>query len=341
MKIARLFIGLLALAGFAFASLVEAKPRFANAGMEEVSAPVADDVPVLVTIWYPSKTAAQARSFGPYQLSVAVAGAPVAQRLPLIVMSHGTGGAAFSSAELAIDLAKAGFIVAAVEHSGDNYRDRSRSFSKANFLSRPKQISAAIDFLTGSWHHKNLIDPARIGMFGHSAGGNTTLIIGGGVLNWEQVMGFCVTHPDDWGCKGGGSQSQNVQKPASNRADADPTPIAATDPRVKALVVVAPAVTHGFAPAGLAKLKLPVQLWVGGKDVIVPDAGAVATLMPTKPEQHDIADAGHFSFFAPCSDMLRTIAPEICTDAKGFDRMLFQKKFTTAVVRFFRTHLRK
>jgi predicted dienelactone hydrolase len=341
MNVSRLLAGLLALASFASIAHANAKPIPQSVGMEEASAPVANDMPVSVTIWYPSTSVARPQAFGPYQFTVAMAGAPVAQRLPLIVMSHGTGGAAFSSAELAINLAKAGFVVAAVEHSGDNYRDRSRSFSRTNFVSRPHQISATINFLTGSWHNKSMIDSARIGMFGHSAGGNTTLIIGGGVLDWRQVIEFCLTHPDDWGCRGSRSQGSEGQSPAFNQANVEPTPISAADPRVKALVVAAPALLHGFAPTGLVNLKLPVQLWVAGRDAIVPDAGAVAQLMSIKPEQHDIANAGHFSFYAPCSDMLRGMAPEICSDPKGFDRARFQKMFTSEVVRFYRAHLTK
>jgi predicted dienelactone hydrolase len=275
-------------------------------------------------------------TFGPYQLDVAMAGAPVTRRLPLIVMSHGTGGSAFDSVNLAMALAKAGFIVAAVEHTGDNNRDRSRSFGGANFLSRPRQISASIDFLTNAWPHKGLIDATRIGMFGHSAGGATTLIVGGGVLDWSSLPRFCINHPEDWGCKNGRSQNPTIDRTAPVLV-----PIAATDPRVKALVVAAPALTRGFAPAGLAKLKLPVQLWVAGKDTIVTDAGNVTGLMPSKPERHDIANAGHFSFLAPCPDGLRARAPQICIDEQGFDRAAFQQDFTNAIIRFFQTHLRK
>ena len=336
MNFSRLTAGLLALASFAFAFTAEAKSPAVNVGMEQVSVPVSGDIAVPVTIWYPSTSAAHTQTFGPYQLDVAMAGAPVAQRLPLIVMSHGTGGSALDSVNLAMALAKAGFIVAAVEHTGDNYRDRTRSFGAANFLSRPRQISASIDFLTNTWRHKGMIDPARIGMFGHSAGGATTLIVGGGVLDWSSLPRFCISHPEDWGCKNGRGQN-----PATNRAGPALAPIAAADLRVKALVVAAPALTRGFAPAGLAKLRLPVQLWVAGKDAIVTDAGNVTGLMPARPERHDIADAGHFSFLAPCPDGLRARAPQICIDQPGFDRAAFQQDFTSAIIRFFRAQLRR
>ncbi len=336
MNFRRIFAIALALASLACSTTVKAEPLSPNVGMEQVTAPVSDDIAVSVTLWYPSVSAARTQTLGPFQLDVAMAGDPVAKRLPLIVISHGTGGSAFGAVNHAIALAKAGFVVAAIEHTGDNYRDRSRSFTRTNFVSRPHQISAAIDFLLNDWRHKSVIDPARIGMFGHSAGGTTTLIIGGGVFNWGNVVQFCISHPEDWGCKQG-----RPQAPTRNLTDSNVTPINEADPRVKALVVAAPALTHGFAPAGLARLKLPVQLWVAGKDAIVPDAGQVTALMPVKPERHDIANAGHFSFLPPCSDGLRAAAPEICSDQQGFDRGVFQQEFTSAIIRFFGTHLQR
>lgn len=337
MKVSHIVAGLIALAACAFVVTAEAKPASPNVGMEQVSAPVSGDVPVQVTLWYPSTSAAHPQVLGPYQLDVAMAGDPAARRLPLIVMSHGTGGSSFDSVNLAMALAKAGFVVAAVEHTGDNYRDRSRSFRRANFVARPHEVSATIDFLTNTWRHKEIIDPARIGMFGHSAGGTTALIVGGGVLDWGQMPRYCMRNPEDWGCKGARSLD-----PAANRADGadvEAAPIAAADPRVKALVVAAPALPHGFAPSGLANVKIPVQLWVAGKDVIVPDSGQVTALMPAKPERHDVANAGHFAFLAPCPDGLRAAVPQICIDQQGFDRIAFQQEFTSAIVRFFRAHL--
>ncbi|MBW8753635.1 MAG: prolyl oligopeptidase family serine peptidase [Sphingomonadales bacterium] len=339
MNLSRMIAGLLALAGSAFLVSAQAKPVSpnvgANVGVEQVAVPVPGDAAVPVMVLYPSTSAARPQVLGPFRLDVAMAGEPVARWLPLIVMSHGTGGSALGSVNLAMALAKAGFVVAAVEHPGDNYHDRSRSFTRANFVARAHQISAAIDFLLNTWRHREIIDSARIGMFGHSAGGTTTLIIGGGVLDWGQVARFCLGNPEDWGCK-----SSRGLNPVANRADADAAPIAAADPRVRALAVAAPALTHGFAPAGLAKLKLPVQLWVAGQDAIVPDAGRLTGLMPAKPDRHDVANAGHFSFLVPCSDGLQAAAPEICIDRQGFDRAAFQREFTSAIVRFFQAHLR-
>lgn len=335
MNLTRLVAALLALAGVALAATAEAAPALPNVGLDRLSVPVSGDVALPVTLWYPSTSAAQVQTLGPYRLNVAIAGDPAARRMPLIVMSHGTGGSALESVDLAIALAKAGFVVAAVEHSGDNFRDRGRSFTRANFVARPREVSAMIDFLLTTWRHKGKVDPRRIGMFGHSAGGATSLIIGGGVLDWGQLLRYCVENQETWGCKSG----RNLN-PAASRADVNPEPVAAADPRVRALVIAAPALAHGFAPAGLTKVRIPVQLWVAGKDEIVPDAGQVTALLRARPDSRYVADAGHFSFLAPCPDGLRAAAPLVCVDRQGFDRPAFQQEFTRAIVRFFRAHLR-
>ncbi len=338
MRVPHLIAALLAIASLGFTNPAEAKRAAPTAGFETASAPHKGDSAVPVTIWFPSMSVAKREALGPYSLDVALGGVPLKGRFPLVVLSHGTGGGAFDLANQAVALAQAGFVVAAVEHTGDNFHDRSRSFSRTNFLSRPRQISAALDFLLNDWHHKGLIDPARIGMLGHSAGGTTALIIGGGLLDWGQVIRYCADNTQDWGCQN--SRAQNL---ADNPAAFDPTPVAAADRRVKVLAIAAPALTHGFAPTGLATVKLPVQLWVAETDVVVADSGTTAWLLPNKPEQHDVANAGHFAFFAPCPDLMRksAVAAFICDDLPSFNRAAFQRQFTAKVVRFFKVRLRK
>ena len=84
--------------------------------------------PLVIGIWYPSQTLAKPMSMGPTTMTVAV-NAPVnGKALPMIVMSHGTGGSYLGHFDTAIALADAGFVVVAMNHTGDNYADQSRNF---------------------------------------------------------------------------------------------------------------------------------------------------------------------------------------------------------------------
>ena len=109
-----------------------------------------------------------------------------------------------------------------------------------------------------------------------------------------------------------------------------------------AAVIAAPALGFTFSPEGLAGIKVPIQLWRGDSDELLPHprhAQNVYEGLPTKPEYHVMPNAGHFSFLAPCTPMAVSIAPEICRDPPGFDRVAFHREFNSAVVMFFKARL--
>jgi predicted dienelactone hydrolase len=56
--------------------------------------------------------------------------------------------------------------------------------------------------------------------------------------------------------------------------------------------------------------------------------------MPKGPEFHVVANADHFDFLAPCTELLRQFAPQICVSRPGFDRAGFHQTFNREVVRF-------
>ncbi|WP_447406494.1 hypothetical protein, partial [Clostridium perfringens] len=74
-----------------------------------------------------------------------------------------------------------------------------------------------------------------------------------------------------------------------------------TDPRIKAIVVAAPAIGFTFDRAGLEKVRIPVQLWRADNDQILPApfyADAVRAALPIRPDFHAVSGAGHFDFLA-------------------------------------------
>lgn len=122
------------------------------------------------------------------------------------------------------------------------------------------------------------------------------------------------------------------------------------DTRIKAAVVVAPAVAYSFEPQGLARVRIPIQLWGAQRDEIIGDGAAtVRRLLPTEPEYHQVDNAGHFSFITPCNRAMRAIigvmrlfgTESICSDPEGFDRRQFHARFNAEVVRFFAQQLRQ
>jgi predicted dienelactone hydrolase len=319
------------------AALLTASPA-AAAGFQYGTAPDPDGKPIELGIWYPSDAPTKTEPLGLSTQDAAYYGPIAGNALPLIVISHGTGGSAAGHYDTALALADAGFVVVALSHPGDDYQDRSNSFTVRNFVERPKQVSRVIDYMLSSWDGHDHLDPSRIGIFGHSAGGATALIVIGGTPDMTLATIFCRDHPDDWGCQ----QARALPDAAKKATDWTSALEWHHDPRVKAAVIAAPAIGYAFTKVGLDKVTAPVQLWRAEDDKINPNkwnADIVRDALPQPPEDHLVAKAGHFDFLAPCSDALAKVAAQICTSEPGFDRTAFHRDMNQAIVAFFKAKL--
>ena len=124
---------------------------------------------------------------------------PAGRRHSLIVLSPGFTDSRAMLSSLAEDLASHGYVVAVVDHTYENRAttfpggritgcvaceiDDRPGFWEKLALSRAADVSFVLDQLTashptwriGKWRGSNLIDPSRIAMGGHSAGGASTI----------------------------------------------------------------------------------------------------------------------------------------------------------------------
>lgn len=297
-------------------------------GFQALSVPVAGDKPLRVGIWYPSRSPEAPARLGLGEQTVAADGAISGKRHPLIVISHGTGGWYGSHDDTARALARAGFVVAAVSHTGDTFDDRSRATRMAD---RPGQLTKVIDYMTGEWPDRAAIDPRKVGVFGFSSGGFTALVAIGGEPDMRLVGPHCAEHPGYFDC--------NLLRQSGDTPANGPW---VHDARIRAAVIAAPALGFTFAPKGLAKVKVPVQLWRAEQDSVLPHplyAEAVRGLLPRAPDYRVAEGADHYDFLAPCGPGMAKAAPAVC-GGKGFDRAAFHAGFNADVVAFFRKTLR-
>ena len=308
-----------------------------SAGFERVMVPDPGGAPLEVGIWYPSKDPVTSQRLGLFEQTVANDGAVAGRGLPLIVMSHGTGGSFEGHYDTALALAEAGFVVAAVTHTGDNYREQTQVGRLEN---RPRHIKVLTDYMLASWQHHDSIDSSRIGMFGFSAGGFTALVAIGGTPDMSTVAPYCAAHPDEWSCRM--IKERNINVSANTTGQSTGAPDWVHDPRIAAAVIVSPALGYAFSAKSLSSVTVPIQLWRGDSDEILPHpnyAQGIYDRLSVKPEYHVVRNAGHFAFLAPCTPALAARVPEICHDPEGFDRAAFHREFNPAVVAFFKAKI--
>jgi predicted dienelactone hydrolase len=230
-------------------------------------------------------------------------------------------------------LARAGFVAAAVEHPRDNYRDDSGFATDLQLVGRPHHIVALIDGVLTHGTAGSLVDRTRIGMAGHSAGGYTALLVAGAIPNFSLQEEYRRAVPYD---------------PLRARADAagserrKPGLATVSDPRVRAIFLMAPALGFVFDRAALAKVTVPVRLYRASADELLAhpwNAERIAQMLPAPPEYQVLDGAGHFVFLAPCTAAFAARAPVVCTDPAGIDRAAIHTRLNAEMIDFFRRAL--
>lgn len=316
---------------FAAAGLAAAiaSPALADsAGFMLLRQPRAEGPPVEVGVWYPTDAKPAFMPLGAWGHTVAP-GAPIkGQDLPLIVMSHGNGGFFGGHADTAQALAEAGFVVAALTHPGDNYKDQGRATAMTD---RPAALSALIGWMLDASPLKAKLDPAKVGAFGFSSGGFTVLAAAGGKPDLGLVPAYCQAHPTDYACQ------LSAGRPIPGDVLTAPW---VHDARIKAVVSAAPALGFAFGKDGLKEVTAPVQLWKAADDEILPGDAYAEFVHRNLKRPHDyrvVKGARHFDFLTPCNAEPSADLAPLCASAPGFDRVAFHQDFNTAVTSFF-TH---
>jgi predicted dienelactone hydrolase len=279
--------------------------------------------PLAVTIWYPAAAAgkphetAQDRLF---EIPSASKDAPVRPgRLPLILLSHGSGSRAEGMAWIAAALAEAGFIVAGPNHPGTTSGD-STPAATPKIWERTGDMSAVITALTDDPAWQAQIDPHRIGVLGFSLGGSTVLELAGARPDLPAYIRYCQDHPDMMDCRwfAGGrgyAGGEQVSVPPFDLARVDKARFEQPnrDSRISAVVAVDPGLATVMQPESLKEITAPLTLINLGSPGHIPVAvlsDQLATQIPGA-IYRQVDDANHFSFLPICkpgaTEFLRSV----------------------------------
>ncbi|QEL55446.1 alpha/beta hydrolase family protein [Chromobacterium paludis] len=297
------------------------------AGLRLVDIPATETVPALkAAIWSPCARPPETRQVTAFMVR-ARRDCPVeGAKLPLIVISHGFTGSMYGHHDTAEALADNGFLVVSLNHTGDSGMSMKYPWDMLAFERRPIEIKRVIDYMLGEAREASRIDASKIGVFGFSRGGFTSLVVAGAVPNFAG---------SEVRCKMDRPLCRQLEREAPGMRDW------VHDVRVKAAAAVDPLNVFPDA-ASVAGIKIPVFLWIsekGGDGVEPATEAKLHPLLPTARDYKVVQNAGHFDFLAPCAEAVARHEPEICQDAPGFDRAALHRQMNEALIQFFRTAL--
>lgn len=184
---------------------------------------------------------------------------------PLVVLSHGSGGAAVNLAWLAEALSGEGFLVAAVDHHGNSSAEALLPEGAAFWWERPADLTVVVDHL-----QKNENVPAAA-VVGYSLGGYTAAAVLGARIDagklrrlygGEPILPIPPDRPN--------IVADNTALVASYGRDAVEARalVDYRDPRFLAGVLLAPAICPILDDASLAAIDRPVLVRWGDADVV-------------------------------------------------------------------------
>ena len=307
-----------------------------SAGYESQRISDASGRPIQLDVWYPTTAAEEAHSYNFGAGSVAGSAAVAGDKLPVILLSHGSMGAASNYSWIAEPLARHGYVVLGVSHFGESPAFGQATINPANvshFGDRTHDINAALDFLIAKSAYASHIDPQRLGALGHSAGGATVLMLAGAEFSMADMRTYCAgARATDKGCL------YPVGAPASDQTPA-PSPLP-----IKAMVVMDPAAGPGFAEASLRALKTPALVIGSVDDDFLPfpaHAGRVSDLLGSAELVRLAAGEGHFVYIDRCTLPINVMGVKLCTDRDGVDRDATHAQLVPQILSFFDRRLAK
>ena len=156
-------------------------------------------------IWYPASDAAieTKQYIGAPEQPLFLAGsatphagfAPHLERLPLVLISHGTGGSALQMAWLGTALARAGYIAVAIDHPGNTSNGKLTAEGFTLWWERATDLSNTLNAMLKDDTFSQRIDPTRIAAAGYSLGGYTVLELAGAQTDISQFFDRCRPKP--------------------------------------------------------------------------------------------------------------------------------------------------
>lgn len=291
-----------------------------------------------VWVWGPSQPIGRASEVAGNSVFEPVPGSAGAElvpgRHPMLVLFHGTSGNTRSIAWLSSALAAHGYIVVSANHPGSTSLQVTQE-SLIETWSQAEDGSFLINSVLASEEFAPFIDADRIGSIGFSLGGYSALAIAGARLDIRKLQEFCRTSPEEETCKlfPDALYGPQVSGYPQNRS--------VLDPRVSAVVTLAPGFVPALAEDSIASMKIPVLIVAGTKDEMLPVEHHARLLAGqfVMGEYVELSYLSHFGFLGQCTsgalEILREERAEfLCHDPAQSTRSAIHDSVIRAVTAF-------
>jgi predicted dienelactone hydrolase len=279
-----------------------------------------------VTIWYPAANAGTpvpSSKDKVFMETPALKDAPIAgAAFPLVLISHGSGGAIANLDWLATKLAAAGFIVAGPNHPGSTRGD-STPLETTKLWQRAADLSDVLTALSSDPVWAPHIDAQHVGALGFSLGGHTVMAVAGLRVDREAYARYCEAEKTMADCvwfASGKVDLRSVDKTLFEHSN--------RDPRIRSVIAIDPSVIRASTAESLHAIDIPVHIINIGRPKTIPIAvrsDDIAAEIPNADYQ-TVDGAVHLSFLAECrpeaADFLKSVGETdpICEDAPGSPR---------------------
>lgn len=265
--------------------------------------------PLAWSAWYPcSDDAVVIRPSGQFfDLGTVHANACVAEgrKLPVVLLSHGTGGAPEGTGWLVHELAQAGHLVIGAHHHGNTAMEPYRPEGFLCWWERATDLSALLTILDREGPFAGRIDTNVVSAVGFSLGAYTVLALAGAITSMERYSEWASGFPT---AQGGPREMPNAEShiPTLLRTS---VPFRSSwkrqsdsfrDERVRAVIAIAPPPpVRAFDPASVASIEVPVTLVTGEADTEAPSQECADWLAQKNPGFRRISVGrmvGHHTF---------------------------------------------
>ena len=231
-----------------------------------------------------------------------------------VLLSHGTGGSAGQMTWLAEPLAEAGFLVAAVDHHGNNFNDGYLPEGFVFWWERAFDLSFVLDALS----EDHVIGSA--GAAGFSLGGYTVAALAGARVDadlYRRLLDGRLELPPP-------PEFPDLAEQLRAQVTLDDEVVAAAaasyrDERIAAAFAVCPAAVEMLDPASLGAIDLPFAVRWAGADEIAPDAQRYAELIPDADGRCVGDRVGHYDFLHS-TEGAEPVRGAVAAEAVGFFR---------------------